>query len=91
MHILSSGKIPLQKAFLQSACFRQQPSSTAIDTRSRDAVELTTGAYLSSRDHILRYKLPSATIRDLARFGFPSISGLIVNRFIVGITVAFSP
>ena len=91
IHISSSGNIPLQNAFLQSACFSFRPSSTAMETSSLEAVELSTGAYLSSRDQILLSKLPSATIRDLARSGLPSISGLIVNRFMVGIAVAFSP
>ena len=91
IQISSSGKIPLQKAFLQSACFRRQPSSTAMDVNKRAAVELRTGACLSSQDQIRRSRFPSATIRDLALFGDPSISGLIGNKFIVGINAAFSP
>ena len=38
---------------------------TPIDIRSRDAVELNTGVYLSSLDYICLSKLPSTTIRDL--------------------------
>ena len=91
IQISSSGKIPLQKVFLQSACFRRGLSLTAMDVNKRAAVELRTGAYLSSRDHIRYSRLPSATIQDLALFGDPSISGLIGNKFIVGINAAFSP
>ena len=79
IHISSLGKILLQ------------PLSTVIDTRSQDAVDPNTDAYLSSQDHIRCIKLPSATIQDFTQFGFPSILGLIVNRFIIGIAVAFSP
>ena len=91
MHISSSGKIPLQKAFLQSPCFKRPPSQTAIDTSKRQAVALRTGAYLSSHDHDWRSKFLNAMIHDFARFGFPSISSLTVNKFIVGIARATSP
>ena len=91
IQISSSGNIQLQNAFLQSACFNRLPSSTAIDTNNRAAVELSTGVYLYSRDQILRSKLPSVTIPGLALFGFPSMSGLIENKFIVGMNLAFSP
>ena len=91
MYILSSGSIPLQNAFLQSPCFNCLPSSTAIDVNNRAVVALNTGAYRSSRDHIRFSKFSNATILDLARVGFPSMSGFIVNKFIVGIACAASP
>ena len=91
IQISSLGKIPLQNAFLQSPCFNLRPSLTAIEVSSLDAVALSTGAYLSSWDHIRFSKFPKATIRDLARVGSPFISGLIVNRFMVGIACAASP
>ena len=91
IQISSSGKIPLQKAFLQLSCFNHRPLLTAIDTNKRVAVELRTGAYLSSRDQILCFGFPSATMQDLALFDSPSISGLIENKFIVGMNLAFSP
>mgnify|MGYP005726524493 CR=1 FL=1 len=46
MHISSSGRIPLQNAFLQSPCRNRRPDSTAIEVNSLDPVELSTGAYL---------------------------------------------
>ena len=54
MHISSSGRIPLQNAFLQSPCRNRRPDSTAIDVSSLEPVELSTGAYLSSLDQIRR-------------------------------------
>ena len=69
IQISSLGKILLQNAFLQSPYFNLHPSSTAIEVSSLDAVALSTGAYLSSWDHICFLKFPEAIIRDLARVG----------------------
>lgn len=80
MHILLLlGNIPLQKAFMQSTYFNHWPSSTFIDPSSWNAIELNTGTYLSSRDQILLFIFPIATIQNFTLFGSPSISGLIEN------------
>lgn len=91
MQILLSGNMLLQKAFLQSPCFKQRLSAPAIDTSKQHGVALRTGAYLSLHDHDRHLRFPSATIRVFAQFRFPSILCLTVNKFIVGIALARSP
>ena len=58
------GNMPLHKSFLQSPCFKQCPSATAIDTSKQQAVAPITGAYLSLRDHDCCSRFLSATIHD---------------------------
>ena len=63
-----------------------------MDTNNLEAVELKTSAYLSFCDQILHFKFPSATILDVCLiWGLSFISGLIDNKFIVGMNLALLP
>lgn len=62
IQISSSGNIPSQKIFLQSAYFKHHLSLTVKETNNLDAVKLNTGAFLTSQDRIHLSKLPRATI-----------------------------
>jgi hypothetical protein len=80
----SAGRMPWQKAFLQSTCLSVQQRSTAMLTMKRRVSGQRTGAYLSDFVQMQSSWLPRTTMRDLAGRGLSILSFLMDRTHIVG-------
>ncbi len=81
----SGGRIPWQKAFLQSPCLSPRQQCTARLTRKRRLSNQRTGEKQSLFDQSWHSQFPKTTILDLAWSGMSCLSFFIVRTHIVGI------